>query len=213
MKNLVYTISIMGLLLLTVPPIIAQETQSITVYANGPYEVWGGSTDYENYYGCKDPEDCGYNFLGSAENTNTFSSDGNQLYYIITTNSDVAVDAIDFPNGYFSTYLRMGNAHCKDFEYDTSENLIGNIEDYSCESNEVYIKLTGSPDGNYINFGLPSGWWCSAGPYMGGIIVFDSFVGDSERDGDIDGSDLAAYIAGEIEFTLNVIAENFGKSV
>jgi len=170
-------------------------------------------TDCENYYGCKDPQDCGYDFLGSAENTNTFSSDGNHLYYIITTGSDVAVDAINFPNGYFTTYLRMGNAHCKDFEYDIYGNLIDDIEDYFCESGAAYERLPGPPDENYINFGLPPDYSCGSGPYMGGIIVFDSFVGDSERDGDVDGSDLAAYIAGEVEFTLNIIAENFGKSI
>ncbi len=48
---------------------------------------------------------------------------------------------------------------------------------------------------------------------MGGIIIFDGYVGDLDRDGDNDGLDLAAYIFGNLEISLNVFAENFGESI
>lgn len=137
---------------------------TISVYAQGPYEVWGGNSlcppitlsdegcDNEDCYftvpGYMNPQECGYVKFGESNTTEAFH--GDYKYFIIGTTSIFTLDAIQLPDCTFmNNVIDAGNTHMP-FKFDDNGNLIGDYQDYNINHN--YTK--GPPDGLTLDVGV-----------------------------------------------------------
>jgi hypothetical protein len=148
---------------------------TVTVSANGPYEVWAGNSlipdktvvwegqviTMPGYY---DAPNAGYTLLGISNTTASFS--GNYTYFVVGTRSLFSLDAVQIgPNAMqWSDTIMTGNVH-RPWQYDSSGNLVGTIMDYADETN-----IYGLPDGLTNDVGLPHGG-VVGGPFEGFVAV------------------------------------------
>jgi len=140
----------------------------LTVYAHGPYEVWGGNRELHDR--CYDAPNLGYNFLGKANSTHTFYV-GNYRYIVVATRSLFKLDAIKRPDGLFLGHegwqgVFCGNVH-RPYKYDENGNLIGYRTDYS-HTEYIY----GPPDGLTEDVGIPPEDGSTTGaPFQGFVVM------------------------------------------
>jgi hypothetical protein len=159
-----------------------QTTGQLTVYASGPYEVWGGSTrapggstDYSHYryYYNIDLQE-GYVKLGEATDTQSFP--GGYKYYVVATHSLFHLDAIQLPGGEYiadesfhpGEYLTWGNVH-RPWRFNgppESCDLIGSPADYT-HDNYIY----GLPDDRTDDVGHPPGCGTTLERYEGFVAA------------------------------------------
>lgn len=158
----------------------AQEPRTLTVYARGPYEVWGGNEPCPDLTvelgdgqritvpGYYDAPRFGYVFLGQSDTTASFR--GSYKNYVVATRSLFTLDAIRRSDG---TFIRRedswdsGNTHLP-WQFDADGRLIGGPGDYD-HNDYVY----GAPDTLEDDVGIPPGhgWYAPGGPFQGYVAV------------------------------------------
>ena len=157
----IFVLLMLFLMLLTAAQVLAEvNDMQLVVYANGPYEVWGGFDEAVVEDSSADP---GYNIdeqeyvkLGAASGNAAFP--GNYRYYVVATHSLFSLDAICLPDGSYpdkqhsgqGRYHVSGNVHLP-WQFDEN-GLIGSPLDYS---NNDYIY--GPPDSRTNDVGCPPG--------------------------------------------------------
>ncbi len=196
-SNLIICLITLALCYVLPPVVSAQEMPALNVYAQGPYEVWGGdepcpdiTVEVEDgkiitvpgYY---DAPRFGYVFLGQSDSADSFY--GNYKYYVIATRSLFKLDAVERPDGTFiieeshDPLVTWGNVH-RPYEFCyvnccdengcyicLNENgcLIGDPMDYV---HDEYIY--GPPDGLTDDVGLvPGHGYAPGGQFQGFVVV------------------------------------------
>lgn len=154
------------------------QAASVTVYAKGPYEVWGGgeiipdimvdlgggtTITVPGYY---DTPGSGYAFLGQSNATASFV--GDYRYFVVGTTSLFTLDAVQIEANALQgpEVISSGNVHLP-WQFDADGNLIGSVLDYAHTDN-----IFGLPDGLTDDVGIPLGYGTApGGPFEGFVAL------------------------------------------
>ena len=150
---------------------------SITVFAAGPHQVWGGNNLLPNidvpfgggtltvpgYYNT--PNSSLYTLLGQSSSTASYS--GDYRYFVIGTLAMITVDSIAIDGGFldYGNIVSTGNLHAP-YQYDANGNLIGSPLDYPPRG-----FIFGPPDGRVDEVGLPPNSFALGGPLKGYLAI------------------------------------------